>query len=520
MNLKEKYDSLLEKQNILNEKLKELRDIGVVELNENGGNLNEDASLLELIKSTDDKVADLKTYMEKNQPNVIIPEETEKIRSYSFAGSDIEKIVIPDFVTQIENHAFKDCKNLKEVTLSSDNNYYSYSSHAFEDCPNNIKATLTKGQSSIIPSTDLWGHCEEIVIEEGITINNNSYNDSIFSNIKNLKKITIPSSLKEIPDISDPLCIDVYSPSLETWCEVNGEYEDAIEIFNGGGKLYCNNIFIEDLSFLPDSVTEIKNCFSGYHHFKSIEIPKNVTKLGEYTFYECPNLENVILHNNITQISRDTFFDTPFFWKNFKNNEVFINNYLLFGIYINQSTINIKSGTVLIADLFIVNENISSTITIPASVKHINEKAFYKQDIKAINVNSSNQYFSSQNGVLFNKSKSDLIYYPILKTGVSYTIPKTVKTIKTYAFGEDLEYLEKVIMLDDSVKIIEKKAFDDCSSLKEITLSNSIKYIDANAFDTYDPIIINCPWEEEEIPGAPWGAWNATINYNYGKEES
>ena len=40
--------------------------------------------------------------------------------------------------------------------------------------------------------------------------------------------------------------------------------------------------------------------------------------------------------------------------------------------------------------------------------------------------------------------------------------------------------------------------------------------IERNAFTRCRNLItINVPWLEEKVDGVPWGATNATINYNY-----
>lgn len=53
--------------------------------------------------------------------------------------------------------------------------------------------------------------------------------------------------------------------------------------------------------------------------------------------------------------------------------------------------------------------------------------------LKAINVDKENEYFSSEDGVLFNKEKTVLISYPIRKYCDEYIVPLTVKIIFGYA---------------------------------------------------------------------------------------
>lgn len=63
---------------------------------------------------------------------------------------------------------------------------------------------------------------------------------------------------------------------------------------------------------------------------------------------------------------------------------------------------------------------------------------------------------------------------------------------------------------------IDDSAFSSCNSLRQITFTSTPGRIAATAFDyCYGITTINVPWAEGAVSGAPWGATNATINYNY-----
>lgn len=66
------------------------------------------------------------------------------------------------------------------------------------------------------------------------------------------------------------------------------------------------------------------------------------------------------------------------------------------------------------------------------------------------------------------------------------------------------------------VTSISGSAFQGCSGLTTITFEGTPSSISSRAF--YDCIhitTINVPWAEGAVANAPWGATNATINYNY-----
>lgn len=77
-------------------------------------------------------------------------------------------------------------------------------------------------------------------------------------------------------------------------------------------------------------------------------------------------------------------------------------------------------------------------------------------------------------------------------------IPAKVHTIRNDAFGGGAYETEKITFLGKPSSISE-------SAFKTTTSKGSMKAL----------VEINVPWSEGEVANAPWGAVNATINYNY-----
>ena len=77
------------------------------------------------------------------------------------------------------------------------------------------------------------------------------------------------------------------------------------------------------------------------------------------------------------------------------------------------------------------------SVTILGGIEEIGECAFSKcESLTAITVSIENENYSSLDGVLFTKDKSELICYPSGKTNSSYTIRSSVKKIHKMAFSE------------------------------------------------------------------------------------
>jgi len=145
-------------------------------------------------------------------------------------------------------------------------------------------------------------------------------------------------------------------------------------------------------------------------------------------------------------------------------------------------SVNIPNGVTIIGEAaFYYNKQLTS-INIPDSVTNIGVEAFGDCDsLEIINVADGNNFFSSENGVLYNKDKTFLHTYPKGKAEAFFTIPNNVTIIGDYAF-EECTFLNNIIM-SNSVTKIGVGAFTGCSNLKNINISNSIINIDDYTFN-------------------------------------
>ena len=201
--------------------------------------------------------------------------------------------------------------------------------------------------------------------------------------------------------------------------------------------------------------------FEGCTSLTSIEIPASVTSIGYDAFDSCTNLTNIEIPDSITSIGNFSFY----------------------------GCIGLTS------------------IEIPASVTSIGYATFYAcTSLASININSNNAKYSSTDGVLFNKTRTTLIFYPTGKTNTRYTIPNSVKYIQDYAFRgyrslTNIEIPDSVISIGfgafmgctsltnieipDSVTYIGNFSFEDCTSLTNIEIPNGITGIGERAFGYY-----------------------------------
>lgn len=144
------------------------------------------------------------------------------------------------------------------------------------------------------------------------------------------------------------------------------------------------------------------------------------------------------------------------------------------------------------------------SVTIPESVKQIGEVAFYYcPQLQEIKVDEGNEFFSSQEGVLFDKAKERLITYPAGKTG-DYTIPSTVKTIDSYAMAAVGEM--NFLMIPESVTAVENQAFYE-GKIKNICFYGNAPKLDGNIFQG---ITANVYYPQNNA------TWTEDVRQNYG----
>ncbi len=127
-------------------------------------------------------------------------------------------------------------------------------------------------------------------------------------------------------------------------------------------------------------------------------------------------------------------------------------------------------------------------VNIPSSVIEIGSAAFIGcTSLESINVDEENPFFSSADGVLFNKYKDTLHQYPVGSTKKSYTIPDFVEEIGIYAFAE-CKALE-TIEIPDSVEIIDDNAFQSCPKLNNVVMPDSVCKLGAGVFENCSSLL-------------------------------
>lgn len=144
-------------------------------------------------------------------------------------------------------------------------------------------------------------------------------------------------------------------------------------------------------------------------------------------------------------------------------------------------------------------------IQIPQNIQQIANNAFTNcVKLTEISVADNNPNYSSQEGVLFDKNKTEILLYPQSKNNDEYQIPSSVIKVGDKAFFNntfiaDISGGENVLQIGsesfsgctrlsnlvfpNSLSTIKSRAFDSCYNLMRLTIPHSVTTIEENAFD-------------------------------------
>ena len=343
----------------------------------------------------------------------------------------LTNITIPNSVTSIEEYAFDSCISLTNITIPD--SVTSIGIYAFYGCSSLTNITIP-GNVTSIGSCAFWD-CRSLT---SINVSNNNKNyssiDGILFNKDKTEIITYPAN-KEGTSYDIPNSVTSIGNGAFAYCSSLTNIIIPNSVTSVGYSAFENCDSLTSIT-IPDSVTSIGySTFFGCSSLKSITIPDSVTSIGHHAFEVCSSLTNITIPDSVTSI----------------------------GIYAFHDCSSLTS------------------ITIPEGVTSIGYSAFEDcNSLTSINVSDNNKNYSSIDGVLFNKDKTEIIKYPAKKKETSYDIPNDVTYIGDYAF-EDCSSLTN-ITIPNSVTRIRYNAFENCRNLTSITIPDTVTEIGSYAF--------------------------------------
>ncbi|MGN0448279.1 MAG: leucine-rich repeat domain-containing protein [Acutalibacteraceae bacterium] len=223
---------------------------------------------------------------------VILPDGLTSIGVYAFHGTMIESINIPDGITTIANYTFYQCTNLKSVSLSD--SVTSIGAVAFSGCENLYDIAIPSGVTSI--GGGAFSGCksiEKIEIPDGVE----SLVNGVFTNCTGLKELSIPVSVKLERSNSYSYYPFKGCSNIEKIIFTKGNGTMYLYCSYSDFPTYISRNTLKEVIF-EDGVKNIQSytCFN-CTAIEKVTIPDSVTEIGDYAFYNCTSLNELTIPN-------------------------------------------------------------------------------------------------------------------------------------------------------------------------------------------------------------------------------
>ena len=416
---------------------------------------------------------------------IVIPSEYDgkavtKIANHAFDAdgkglSKITSITMPDSITEIGDWAFNKCDKMASIALS--NSLTTIGENAFQRCDALTEITIPASVETIKPLA--FTMCEglkNIKVDE----NNPYYKDieGVLFDKDGKTLINYPAGRGEveyqIPEGTEKIESDAFklSPNNKTASLKKISFPTSLKEIGDRAFMQTN---LEEITIVP-GVKVGKSVFDQCIRITKVNIAEGVTEIGEAQFYALENCKEITLPSTLKKIGYRAFDR------------------------LGATEIVLPEGLEEIgAEAFECSQ--LKSITIPSSVKKIGDRAFYLSKIENVNF-AENGNLNSIGKFAFThcKSLNNVVIPSTVKTLESgcfshcyaltdITIPDSVTTLEDVVFAGS-KFSE--ISLPDSITTIGNGTFKDCTDLVSAKLPANLKALGTCTFE-------NCQKLQEAI---------------------
>lgn len=442
---------------------------------------------------------------------VKIPDNVEIIGYSTFYGcTSLSKVKLSKKLKEISENTFYGCSSLKNIIIPKGVLEIGYS--AFENCTSLENIELPDGLTAIGISVDHYFHTsgcysfagctslKEVVIPDSVT----GIGSCAFSGCTSLSKVKLSNNLAIIDEGTFSGCTslaEIVIPDSVT--KIRGKSDSE---YFGGAFIGCTSLSKVKLS---NNLTEIGiYTFLGCTSLAEIDMPDSVTEIDWSAFKDCTSLSKVKLSNNLTKIENRVFSGCTSLKEIAIPDGVTEIDYSAFSGCTSLQEITIPDSVTTVYDTAFSNCTSLESITIGSGVENLGNGWIDScRRLANIIVSPENKTYSSVDGVLFNKDKSELLAYPIGNKRSSYTIPDGVTKIDQKAFY-GCRYIE-TLTIPASVKEIEDSALGNCYDIRTINYLGTReqwKEVIIGA-DNYMFALVNVGCADDTRCDHVWGEW-------------
>ncbi|RYG97987.1 MAG: leucine-rich repeat domain-containing protein [Alphaproteobacteria bacterium] len=277
--------------------------------------------------------------------------------------------------------------------------------------------------------------------------------ESAFSSCSDLMEVKIPSTVKSIGDGAFSSCSALTRVIMST-----GISSISSNLFQGCGSLAS---FV-----IPSGVVEIGESSFANSGLVSIAIPAGVSSIGDSAFHNCDALASLTIPASVTSLGYHAFGDCEVLTSVSIPGNVSIIPAFAFSYCPSLATVTLSEGIQRIDEHAFADCVSLTGITIPDSMTLV-DGFDGCNGLISFTVGESNRIYSSLDGVLFNKARTELVRFPYGKPG-SYVVPETVVEVRRFAFAGSWHLTN--VSIPSSVQSIGDGAFSYCRSLVAISV--------------------------------------------------
>ena len=453
--------------------------------------------------------------------SLIIPDTVKDIEKEAFLGCiRLSTLELGGGLSEIKNKVFAHCSGLTDLYIPKNIKDVSYG--AFLGCTSITMVTLSEGVESIGDSA--FSSCTSLS-DVYLPWSLKSISNGAFSSCSSLCSILIPKSVTSIGVGAFKLCADgfgffgFYGTFAESFAETYGIpfWAEQTQIYEGPCGIDLTWRFDDStgelLIFGNGDMYDFGDSLSPWYEYRtqirSYSLEGDITRIGDYAFQNCYQIDTIVIPEDIASIGRDAFYGTEFFnnsnhWDiagGAARGELYIDGCL---IDVNElgGDYDVREGTRLIADYAFVDTS-PIVVNLPDSLEGIGRYAFASLPIIEIIIPESVNYIGE--GAFSNcTSLTDV------------NIPANVDYISAYLF-EDCSMLDS-FELPSHITWIGDRAFNG-SSIADQSIYNTITYVGFGAFDQcYN--IDNMYVYNDKIDLGPYALGTALATVIHGREGS
>ena len=396
-------------------------------------------------------------YGQKNLKEVVLRGNWKTIPSWLFSGTGIEKLVIPEGVTEIGADAFSG-SSLKEVVLPS--TLRKIGNYAFSGTQL-TKLTLPEGITEIGADAFSGSSLKEVVLPKTLT----KIGNSAFSGTQ-LTKLTLPEGVTEIGAnaFSGSSLKEVVLPSTLTQIgsyAFNGTQLRDITLPTsvtaiGSGAFGS----IDSLSsvVIPKNLSDAYRAFEGSQHLKTIHFEEGITKIASGLF-KGSGISSITIPKTVTEIGYEAFHNTK-----------------ITELYIPDSVTKLGSNSFSFSDNYSNDLPSLTKVSLPSELQSTSSPFYGQKNLKEVVLRGNWKTIPSW---LFSG------------TGIEkLVIPEGVTEIGADAFsGSSL----KEVVLPKTLTKIGNSAFSG-TQLTNMSVPSSVREIGSYAFNSTPLEVINLPY--------------------------